>query len=431
MNIAIQQSSVKQKKGARIRDSQFIKQDCLPIEDILNNPKIFFEEKPQKLIAVLNFLFKKSDRYKWLWPSQETLAKIYGCTREHFNKFILPKLIEWGIVIKLTRHRETCLYKVSSFFKKYAIRRQLSHIFSAFQGLGLSMLLSLGVNAPTKAQSEECHTIKGKILNLFNTKYNTKYNSNKSMVYVRGEPLKKDVFLGVSEDGLTYSDQVDYDSVKSSGVLSMLDTKKNYGEAKLEIPQIIKDITPKLQLTLRGQIKLMVFSHDILKYAKTKLDKAKYVKNPYKLFLHFCNEYCKEYNIIPTWNVQKELEIIFKFDSDYPYTTHTDKVFKQIDLPYKARVQNETDPNPNLNRWKNNALATPKKVNLIPREMIPLPESYKNSASTKKVQDELYQLLANPQSNNRINGITSDSHEDNQSLTKHLLNGLKKLKDMK
>jgi predicted transcriptional regulator len=82
--------------------------------------------------ACLDMFLQISSVRKHVYPNMETIAKRLGLSVRHTYRIII-KLHEKGLIYKERRSYTSNVYRISSFFKKPEIKRELSDIFVAFR----------------------------------------------------------------------------------------------------------------------------------------------------------------------------------------------------------------------------------------------------------------------------------------------------------
>jgi len=90
----------------------------------------------------LDALLWVSHRYGIIYMSQEELAKIAGISIKSFIE--ATKILEAdGLLAKVYRHRHTCVYRLSDFFKNTSVKEDLVGFFKRSIILPVSLLLSI------------------------------------------------------------------------------------------------------------------------------------------------------------------------------------------------------------------------------------------------------------------------------------------------
>lgn len=89
------------------------------------------------------------------------------------------------------------------------------------------------------------------------------------------------------------------------------------------IPDYIQRLSC-LEFTRAGMVRLLPYPSDALAYAQRCLiNTKKFVKNPFAYFISLCDQYCKDYEIKPNWQVMELAQKAFHFkNSDDMVTTN-------------------------------------------------------------------------------------------------------------
>jgi len=116
-------------------------EDVKPNDEFFKDPIDFIKKLTTGERVVLDILAEFSNKYRYIWASQSTFAKLTGYTREHINKTI-RKLQEKNLIYKHYRYDKTCLYKVSSVFDNIEIRAKLKKLLASLVFFPLFTLFS-------------------------------------------------------------------------------------------------------------------------------------------------------------------------------------------------------------------------------------------------------------------------------------------------
>ena len=133
---------------------------------------------------IVNKLLSYDAHYEIVEPSQEHIADEIDKTREYVNKTI-GQLYELGVLEKDFRWYRTCVYKVSSFFKKKNVIPFLIDYFPNLKYFYVAAFFSLGLvlsgcqKEATVTNSYTNNDLKSESLN--NRKYNTIRNNRESV----------------------------------------------------------------------------------------------------------------------------------------------------------------------------------------------------------------------------------------------------------
>lgn len=94
---------------------------------IRKNPLLKMSSFSKTEIAILDILFGLFSSYKEVYVSQSTLASWTGVTRRHINR-VIAKLSSLGVIAKVYRSYNTCLYLIDDFFRKDSIKMKLKDL---------------------------------------------------------------------------------------------------------------------------------------------------------------------------------------------------------------------------------------------------------------------------------------------------------------
>lgn len=123
------------------KSQEFLQNDCNPLDVVTSSPMRFFLDKTPTFRRIFNVIVCLSNKYFTVYPSQSTIARFSGISRQECNKY-LREMKELGLIASLYRHMNSCLYKLSSWFLDYKVRYNLDHIISSFKVLPLAWLIA-------------------------------------------------------------------------------------------------------------------------------------------------------------------------------------------------------------------------------------------------------------------------------------------------
>lgn len=104
--------------------------DCIPLEEIRDNLLQSLRDKLNPAQRnILNYFVWAKLNQKIIHISQAKLALRLGYSREYINRCI-KKLVAFGLVSSFYRHRNSCLYKLSSYFSGFYRMNSIKHLFS-------------------------------------------------------------------------------------------------------------------------------------------------------------------------------------------------------------------------------------------------------------------------------------------------------------
>ena len=120
--------------------------DVSPNSIFLKDPYSFITENfTSAHISALDYILSLSNNYNYLYPSQSHMAKLCGFSRKHINE-VLQYLRELGLIDYNYRHRNTCQYKVSSWFNNLDVRKLLRKILSSLYFLPIASIMASEAN---------------------------------------------------------------------------------------------------------------------------------------------------------------------------------------------------------------------------------------------------------------------------------------------
>jgi hypothetical protein len=245
-------------------------------DKIISNEEHYFSKMAPAKKLILNELIGKSSQYVDIWISQSTMGKSSSVTREYANR-VIKEFERDGILNKQYRHMTTCLYKLNSIFNDYEMRKKLSIIFPALRLIPFVWMFS-------------CQTANiTEVINL-NLVFSSSYSlcNNLSSDTQVSKKLRARVRGGQGEE------------IKKP--------KKEVVVIENPINQSIKDII-ELKLTKWGQIRLMCFPDEAIRYAREKCKFANIdkIRNPFAWFFAMADEYCAMHSIRPDFSASQQL----------------------------------------------------------------------------------------------------------------------------
>jgi hypothetical protein len=225
---------------------------------ILQDMDGFFSKITEVQREVLEYLFWLDAHCKCVRPSQSTIAKRVGATRQYVNQ-ILGELQDVGILQKIYRHMRPCFYIIAGVFKNPFITKRLASYFNVF-----------------KLQSY-----------LLLTQYNNNLNRYKSYIY-----------MGAQNNSNRSRDMSEPSPFSS----------------------YLEEVAPKLQLTLAGKVRLSAFPDEALKHVVHTFDQSRHkLTGDYGRWLWGCaRNYCQQLSLVPNWRYSNELAVSFGITLDSP-----------------------------------------------------------------------------------------------------------------
>lgn len=269
------------------------------------DPVSYFQNLPPTAKEVLNYLLLMSSKYKYVSPSQTTIAKAIGRSRQHVN-LMLGRLEADGVVASNYRHLTSCQYKASPFFSNPKIRSLLSHIFEALKP-GPIKLLMLSLSLLYAPQTQ------------FNLGTKDIYNISLKTILSKGYYAPRGSFM---------------ENLNAS----------IYGDNPISLA--IRDVK-SLHLTRWGQIKLSAFPDHIIIAVDQKMRATRVIiKQPFNYYTKCCLELCREQKITPDWSWSMRLATAYNMPENPIFFEADPKNSPHISADKKPMVKNQTSYRP-------------------------------------------------------------------------------------
>jgi hypothetical protein len=282
------------------------------LADPIVHPKVkalhepFFREFPTASKLVLRFLLDKTVLHngKILYYSWGSIAKATGLSRSSVQK-IMRMLQEYGLIAKIKRNYKTCYYRVSSFFFEPHVRKFLSILFVGVS-LFLPVLLMSFPGPRKQQQNEQCAQVvnNGNYLNILSLIYHSqptrsgRFQNNCERYAQATGAFPQEHRIGIGKK-----------SRSNEAMQSPFDGVYN------PIRQSIRDLK-SLQLTEYGQIELESFPDTALEFAEKKMASVARPRDRFKLFMSFCNVFCRDNKIVPNWRKVYSLREMYPKPAD-------------------------------------------------------------------------------------------------------------------
>lgn len=274
-----------------------------PQTEFTTNPLHFFiylcHYAPKK-IAVLNAILHYSNCYNQLFPSQERIAQRAKCTRQYVN-MVLKEFEIQGILIKVYRKMESCIYKLNPLFYLKRLREKLKEFFPAFRWVPRKLLIPflLYNSIWTGAQ------ILFKIVDLTLSLKRREIYIYPFCLSVRQGSVRARGADGQKKTKKWKENLQPVRKMKPKRRTSMEQfTQIAYPDSP--IPPYIREVS-EISLSKWGQMKLTCFPADAVQYARGKIALFKKARNPFAYFFTCALEYCKANDIRPDWTWMENL----------------------------------------------------------------------------------------------------------------------------
>lgn len=230
-----------------------------------------FEKFTQLKLSLIDWLMHKNRVWVLTEPSQDYIGKQLGCHRVTINR-IIQDLYQEGILSYLYRHRHTCVYYVSDFFRQPHLRKKLQHLFPSITMLGLSISL-----ITSAFQNEMLHQLRKRSIKRDNNSV-----SNYYYLSLRTSYFKNTRALGARDA------REDISIKKLSSERAMFDIQA--------FRSYIQRLT-KLNVSTWGAIKLSAFPTEVLVHCAQDIQREERSLSFYNELFNRCWQYCKERDI--------------------------------------------------------------------------------------------------------------------------------------
>lgn len=230
----------------------------------MNDPESFIEDLIQnhpKKAKVLDQLIKHHFRYKRSFPSQSTLARYVGCSREWVNRCI-KQFVQWGLLYKIRRYDDSCVYFVSHFLCTMDMIHRLKYLLDGC--MQVVRRLSLHVTLLYILGNKDFKIFRSKT-NIFSNAFVRKYTFDEKVESVLANIREK---LGLGE-------VVKPDDTLSPAIQSL----------------------SKLGFSIEERVRLSRFSEKTILEVKRLLLQAKNVQNRMGWFYAMCKKLSDRENI--------------------------------------------------------------------------------------------------------------------------------------
>lgn len=220
----------------------------------------FFSKYSGFSVLAVNSLLKLNSKYDKIFPSQANIALWIGCSRKTVN-VILKQLHDDKWIEKIYRHRQPCIYKISTKFNIIAdfpeARKKLPGLINYYYKLILSYF-----NGPGKQLLEP---------NVTPYKEENRFIINSSVSVSRIGSLLK--------------------GIQNRFINKLLKKEEEAMEhdSTFTVSPILREITNAINLTKWGQIRLTIYSEFALEETFQKYKQGISVKDVYLWFETYCH----------------------------------------------------------------------------------------------------------------------------------------------
>jgi DNA-binding Lrp family transcriptional regulator len=287
-NQQVNQQNLKNHFRIQIRShKKFIETDPIPIQEILDNPGLYFEKlrankRQHTKLKVFNYIIFMCNKYRTAYFSQRRLAKLLGKSNYWVSQLI-KELEALGLIATQYRVFRTKRYKLSLFFYQPTIAWRLSSIFSALKKVWVSITqnfsvvssieeidtkylkqiesLSTAIDSETLEPKSNENTQKGEGLGMFNN-----FRAHLKSVYTK-KMLAKEIMVAVNEENQPIQKKKEYYTV--GGKIFFTDPEKQkQHEAKRTALQQEADFKKQ------NSNGLPFYNNEMVKYKEVMTDKG-------------------------------------------------------------------------------------------------------------------------------------------------------------
>lgn len=334
---ALSRCGIKPKKS-RHKSQESISDDFIPSPYVTHDPATFFSQCTPTELKIMNLLFKYSLRGPYIYPRQDTIANIVGCTRQYVN-MVIRKLEGVDVIKSKYRHMTSCTYKVSKWFKNPWVRSQLRHIFMAFQSLCILLLFSLltqrerqGGFILNKSNNQRFYKAlkeAGALKKFRSGEISASHAYTLARYRDRALPPLEDIQKRGDMDKKPTPHTIDAEERKSRQI---------YGDNPIPLP--IRDLEKLgIRLTRWGQMELVVFPDAAIeKAAEAFAHNTQDVRSPFNFIYDYALHWCGARKISPRYSYRDQLLQAYGAPEKRKYEFADDPVAR------KARQQADVKP---------------------------------------------------------------------------------------
>ena len=257
-----------------------------PIADIVRDPINYFNNNLTEAERVIfNDCLVWSEAFEDMYFTQSTIAERTGRSRGFVNRTI-GLLTKIGVLAKNYRHKTSCQYKVSNWFRNEKVRSALNSLFMAF--------VLFPVPLRTNPSLEPINFELLKVI--------------QSARWKGRVTQQEDIFKYNNQVRIPYKETSDYIAKLQREIMKIprLTIHDAAHQHIYEIPEILKKI-PALNLSKWGQIKLSCFPDKAIEYAYKQVEYAKHMDDKFRWFFKLCRDWCEDNNVRPNWERAQRL----------------------------------------------------------------------------------------------------------------------------
>ena len=213
---------------------------------------------------------------RWIWLNREPLTKDSGVGIRQ-NDRLLDDLVDDGVLLRQSHgfnRSHACAFKITPFGYEVMRIYQQIHKINKYIILTVSLLLS-----PVK----------------------TNVSLLSSKVFI------KEVVSSSSESKLLTAPARETQNTHISQTTARKEADVGSMEHKnMDLPDYVVSLTPTLQLTTHGQLKLSIFDKETVDYCWATIQQASGCKDVFKELANLCVKYCEDNDTRPAWPVYFE-----------------------------------------------------------------------------------------------------------------------------
>ena len=241
--------------------------------------------------AIFNQIIAMSNKCRYVYPSQRTLGRAAGCSREYVNK-VIKKLEDLELLGTIYRHRTTCYYKISAIFTNPYVRTLFSGFFTALKTIPFWFLsLSDIYSVPFDSSQFTPRDLSNRKNNII-----TKGHSKKGSAIGGKRPTK-------------------------------IQKERKVMDAKYDFPEYTTKIADYLGFSPWARVKMLPF-HELVLRRACKATKDRSPNDKFGYFLKLCNEFSKQLG----FTIDRNLEAIASSRTNMP----SDAPMLKKDMPRES-----------------------------------------------------------------------------------------------
>lgn len=282
--------------------------DFIPDEQIMRSPLAWFYSLSRSKQKIIRYLFHYRQSPS-IYFSQERLCQKLRLSRGYLNR-ILAEFTKLKLIDKYTRYKESCLYRLSQFFKDSTVQKLLRPHIWALRALPLTALMASFSLKPLQELAKKNITLKKKDINTLSrdTRRKGEYLSREDFEVVSSSPLRK----GEARQWLKREKKMN--EAKSPQELQRLYPNRFYQDSPISAAVMgIKS----LQLTFWGQLWLMMFDSSAILYADDMMQ-AQGHRDSFEKFCEFALAWHKGHNSEPDWEWLGQLALAYRMPANAP-----------------------------------------------------------------------------------------------------------------